>query len=66
MAAKAIKEIDPVEALRQLVAEAGSQQAAGKRLGISGPYVHDLLTGSRGFSARMLEELGLKRVVVKQ
>jgi DNA-binding transcriptional regulator YdaS (Cro superfamily) len=54
-----------VAKLRALIAEQGSQQAAAKRLGVSGAYVNDLLHGRREFSDRMLKKLGLRRVVVE-
>jgi plasmid maintenance system antidote protein VapI len=53
---------NPMDALHRLVAAHGTQTAAARALGISQPYLHDLLHGNRNFSARMLAQLGLERV----
>lgn len=53
-------------ALRRVIAEAGSQQAAAKQLGVSGAYVTDLLRGRREFSAAMAARLGYERIVTFQ
>lgn len=58
--------VDPVEALRVLVAKHGSQTAAAAALGISVPYINDMLHGKRNVSDEMLDKLGLKRVVVER
>lgn len=55
------KALSPIERLRQLVADYGSQAAAARALGVSQPYVHDLLHGRRLFSAAMLARLGMRR-----
>lgn len=47
--------------LRQFVAQHPTQAAAAKALGISSPYLHDLLQGRRLFSVKMLDRLGLER-----
>jgi hypothetical protein len=59
-----MKEIDPLERLRRFVGEHETQRAAADALGISGPYLSDLLNGRREFSEPILQKLGLRRVVV--
>lgn len=59
------KQIDPVAELRRVVQESGSQSEAARRLEVSGVYVHDLLSGKRGFSKRMLAKLGLRAIIIK-
>ena len=56
---------DPRALLARLVEEAGSQKAVAKRLGITQQYIGDLLAGQRTFSDRILDKLGLTRVIVK-
>ena len=53
---------DPMLVLRRVVEQHGTQTAAARALGISQPYLHDLLRGRRDFSAAMLARLGLARV----
>lgn len=60
-----MKEIDPRELLWQRVKDAGSQKTVADELGISQPYLHDILHGNRGISDRILEQLRLRRTVVK-
>ncbi len=57
--------IDPVAELNKLIERHGSQMAVAERLGVSSVYISDLVNGRRDFSERMLEKLGLVRVVVK-
>ncbi len=52
-----------IEHLRQLVEEAGSQRNLAKRLGVSAPFIGDVLLGKREPAAKMLKALGLRRVV---
>lgn len=59
-----MKEIDPLERLRRFVGEHETQREAADALGISRPYLSDLLNGNRPFSDPILEKLGLRRVVV--
>ena len=56
---------DVLDSLRERVQRAGTQKDAAKSLGISGPYLCDLLHGRRPFSDRILWALGFERVVVK-
>jgi plasmid maintenance system antidote protein VapI len=56
---------DPIKALRRVVDACVTQRAAAKKLGISEPFMSDLLRGRRTFSDRMLAKLGLRRDVVK-
>ena len=56
---------DPIKALHRVVDACVTQRAAAKKLGISEPFMSDLLRGRRTFSDRMLAKLGLRRDVVK-
>lgn len=49
--------------LRRFVAQHRTQRAAAKALGISEPYLTDLLKGHRGLSNMILAGLGLAREV---
>lgn len=60
-----MKEIDPLAALRAFIQQHGTQREAAKALGISEPYLTDILQGNRKFSERILSQLNLKRVIVK-
>ncbi len=57
---------DPLTALTALIAAEGSQIAAARVLGIGQSYLSDLLNGRRLFSAKILDALGLERVVVQK
>lgn len=59
-----IRRIDPREALRVFIEEAGSARAAGRSLGCSASYVLDVRHGRRPPSARLLAGLGLESVIV--
>lgn len=59
-----MKEIDPLDALRKFVAKHKTQAAAAEALGVSRPYLSDIINGRRDFSDPVLERLGLRRVVV--
>jgi transcriptional regulator with XRE-family HTH domain len=59
-----MKEIDPLERLKRFVGEHETQRAAADALGISRPYLSDILNGRREFSDPILDKLGLRRVVV--
>lgn len=56
-----MKPIDPLTHLQQFVKRHTTQKAAASALGISGPYLGDLLKGRRDFSDEMLDRLGLTR-----
>lgn len=56
---------DPIAVLRARVTELGSQRAVARALGVSDPFISDLLRGRRRFSDRMLAQLGLQRAVVR-
>ena len=62
--AAALREVDPVERLRELVGRHDTQREAAAALAISGAYLSDLLNGRREFSPAILERLGLRRIVV--
>lgn len=53
-----------LEALRDAVAEAGSQRAAAARIGVSQAYLGDVLAGRRALGSRILSAIGLRRVVL--
>ncbi len=57
---------DPLDVLKQFVAKYPTQQAAADALGISTPYLIDLLKGRRGWSEVMLAKLGLERAVIER
>ena len=59
------KAIDPYEVLDAFAAQYKSQQAAADALGISQPYLNDLLQRRRTFSDNMLAKLNLTTIVVK-
>lgn len=55
--------INPVEALRAAVEEFGTQTAFAAKHGISLPYVNDVLRGHRDPGDKILDALGLEKVV---
>lgn len=59
-------ETNPRHMLRQLVSQYGTQKAAAMSLGISQPYLSDLMKGRRTFSDKILKKLGLRSVVVSR
>lgn len=52
-----------VQYLQRLVDQAGSQDALATRLGISLPYLNDILRRRRAPGPKVLEPLGFQRVV---
>jgi transcriptional regulator with XRE-family HTH domain len=62
--ARNMKEIDPLDRLRAFVAKHETQAAAAEALGVSGPYLSDILNRRRDFSDQILKRLGLRRIVV--
>ena len=59
-----MKEVDPIKALNAFVSKHKTQAAAADALGVSRPYLSDIINGRRDFSDAILERLGLRRVVV--
>lgn len=57
--------VEPIEVLARFVAKYERQQDAAKALGVSGPFLSDMLQGNRDVSPKVLEQLGLRRAVVK-
>ena len=53
-----------LERLRIAIAQAGSQDAAAKRLGVSGAYLCDVMKRRREPGPKLLDALGYRRVVV--
>lgn len=65
MPATTLSPSEVAEALREAIAESGlSQRAYARRLGVSQPYINDVLLGHRSASERVLSALGLRRIVV--
>lgn len=60
-----MKPIDPLTALQAFCDRHKTQTAAAKALGVSLPYFNDMINMRRDISPRILEKLGLKRVVVR-
>jgi plasmid maintenance system antidote protein VapI len=60
-----VKEIDPYAALDAFVAGYRTKGEAAEALGISQPYLTDLLQRRRNFSDNMLSKLNLMTIVVK-
>lgn len=59
-----MSEQEAMARLRALVGRCPTQGAAARELGVSAAYLSDILHGRRGFSDRILAELGLAREVV--
>ena len=57
-------ERSPLRELKRFCAGYGTQVAAAKALGISQPYLSDLLRKRRDVSKPLLKKLGLKRAVI--
>lgn len=60
-----MKTADPREVLKRFVEVHPNRKLAASALGIKEAYLSQLLTGRAPFSDRMLQELGLKQIVVK-
>ena len=57
--------VDPLEELKAFAAKYQRHGDAAKALGISGPFLTDMLKGFRLVSPKVLAQLGLQRAVVK-
>ena len=55
--------MDAVSELRKRLDKAGTQTALAKELGISKPYLSDILKGKRDPGPKVLAQLGIRRVV---
>ncbi|GJD97491.1 hypothetical protein OCOJLMKI_4722 [Methylobacterium iners] len=55
---------DPQDVLRAAIEEEGSASAVARRLGVSPAYLLDVRHGRRPASNRLLEAMGLRRVIV--
>ncbi len=55
-------EIDALDRLHRFVERYPNKKAAADALGITPPYLNDLINMRRDISDQMLEKLGLKRV----
>ncbi len=54
---------DIIGRLERCVSDAGSQAKAAKRLKVSAPYLSDIIAGRREPGTKILDALGLKRIV---
>ncbi len=61
-----MKELNAHAVLEQFVGQFDTHTAAAQALGISHPYLCDLLRARRDVGPKVLAKLGLKRVVVKE
>lgn len=59
------KPVNPLDALRAFVARAPTQREAARLLGVSDPFLSDMLNDKCPISKRTLAKLGLKTIVVK-
>jgi len=62
--ATTISNDEVLAALRQAVDRAGSQRTYASSIGISQPYLGDVLAGRRAAGDKILGALGLRRVVL--
>lgn len=53
-----------IQELRMRIEEAGSQKAFAEAVGISEPYLSDILAGRREPGEKILKPLGLQRKVI--
>jgi predicted transcriptional regulator len=58
------KEINPITELRKACEKAGSQKAWAQSVGLSAPYVSDVIAGRREPGESILNALGLQRIVI--
>lgn len=56
---------DPIDALDEAATKHGSVSAFARATGFAPSYVHDVISGRRPPSKKLLDALGLKRVVVQ-
>lgn len=61
-----MKDHEAHKRLVAFVANYPSQKAAAAALHISSPYLGDLLKGARPLSDRILNEIGLARVIIEK
>lgn len=60
-----VKTLDPLVRLKAVVDEEGSVRKAAQEIGISAAYLGDLLRGRREPGDKVLQYLGLKKVVYR-
>jgi plasmid maintenance system antidote protein VapI len=53
----------PLNALKRLVGELGSQKAVAEKLGFTPSFINDVLQGRREMTEALAAKLGFKRVV---
>ena len=56
--------MDAISELRKRLDKAGTQTALAKELGISKPYLSDILRGRRDPGPKVLEQIGIRRIVM--
>jgi antitoxin component HigA of HigAB toxin-antitoxin module len=54
---------EPIEKIKSLVSESGTQRAAAEILGISQVYLSDILNGRRFVSDELARRLGYRRII---
>ncbi len=59
-----VRLVDPLEKLARCHLKHGTQAKTAEYLGISQPYLNDLLKGRRPFSKRVLDALNLREIVI--
>lgn len=60
-----LREQNPVDRLRALVAKHGTQKDAAREVGINPVYFGDILAGKRAAGPAVLQKLGLRRAIVE-
>lgn len=58
-----MNESQVLELIKQRANEAGSQKALAETLGVSAPYLSDVINGRREPSENLLSRLGIRRIV---
>ncbi len=61
-----MKELNAHDALQAFCDQFETAAEAARQLGISAPYLNDLLRSRREVGPKVLARLGLKRVIVKE
>ena len=58
--------IDPIKLLRSHASTAGSMRKLALKIGVSAPYLSDVMNGHRMAGQKVLKYLGLRRSVTRQ
>ncbi len=59
-------EANPLAALQEFVVAKGSQKTAAAELGVSPSFLNDILQGHRQVSDKILNQLNLRRAVIRE